>query len=89
MIEMPTEKEVLEAEAVLRRYYESRRGDVSGWKPADGRQTTKGGVTSVFSVRFTGEELRTVQAAAERKEMPISTFVRKAALEAAEPPILD
>ena len=72
------------AEQSLARYFEERRGDVSGWKPA-GKRPRSRGVTSVFSVRFAQNELEVVQAAAERDAKPISTFIREAALEAARP----
>lgn len=73
----------------IARFYEERRGDVSGWRPAGRRLGSRGRSTSAFSVRFTDEELDAVEAAADRKEMPMSTFIRQAALEAAKPPILD
>lgn len=65
-------------------FYEARRGDVADWKPSNKKKpTSRGAPSSVFSVRFTQEELRTLQAAAGGNNQPVSTYIREAALESA------
>ena len=68
------------------KYYEQRRGDVSGWRHVERpRKSQRGRSTSVFSVRFTQEELQSLQAAADQRGQYISAFIRDVALEAARP----
>lgn len=50
-----------------------------------GETTTAGDVSTVVSVRLRGDELAAVEQAASAAEMPLSTFIRHAALGAASP----
>jgi hypothetical protein len=69
----------------MAKLYEERRGDVAGWKPAGKRIRASRGATSVFSVRFTQDELGSVQAAADREGVAVSAYIREAALDSARP----
>ncbi|MGH3319072.1 MAG: plasmid mobilization protein [Streptosporangiaceae bacterium] len=49
------------------------------------RGTSAGEVSTVVSVRLRGDELAAVERAAAEADMPLSTFIRQAALGAASP----
>jgi hypothetical protein len=70
-------------EAELADYFYEHRGDTTGWKRVERPRSLRGKPTSVFSVRFTGEELNSLQAAAGLRGQYVSGFIRDAALEAA------
>jgi hypothetical protein len=69
-------------EEELRRYYESRKGDVSTWakKPRQLRRKPGEGPTTTFAVRLTPAELRELQTAAEKRDVSLSEFIRSASL---------
>lgn len=69
-----------QTEEELARYFEERRGDISMWaaKPTKIR-VRRGGPSTVFSVRFTREELNLLQEAADKQGITISELIRAAA----------
>ena len=76
-----------EEEAELARYFDEHKGDMSLWdttRPIKIR-VRRGGPSSVFSVRFTSEELHRLQAAANARGITISQLIRDAALREAAP----
>ena len=76
-----------EEEAALARYFDEHKGDMSLWdttKPIKIR-VRRGGPSAVFSVRFTSEELKLLQSAANARGITISQLIRDAALREVAP----
>jgi len=83
---MTTEATATEAmtEEELARYYEERKEDLSQWETKPRKiRVRRGGPSTVFSIRFAPEELKLIQDVAESREVTISDFIRRSALEAA------
>jgi hypothetical protein len=81
---MPAKKRVDEMteEELARHLYENRE-DTSLWETTPRKiRVRRGGPSSVFSVRFTLDELRKLQAAADVRRTTVSALIREAALEA-------
>lgn len=72
-----------EEERELARFYDEHRGDPSLWeeKPTPAK-VGSGGV--VFSIRFTSEELRELDAGATAEGLNVLEFIKRAALNRAK-----
>lgn len=64
---------------------DERRALEADFDRLSGETSTAGDVSTVVSVRLRGDELAAVEQAANAAEMPLSTFIRHAALGAASP----
>ena len=68
----------------LARYFESRKDDLSQWEEKPRRMRfRRGNASTVFSIRLTEDELKSVQEAAARMNITVSGFIRDAALKSA------
>jgi hypothetical protein len=69
-------------EEELARFYEERRGDTSLWEKKPRRiRASRGGASTVLTLRLAPEELQQLFEAAARQDETLSDFIRKGALE--------
>lgn len=73
-------------EKELAQWFERRRGDTSLWSETPAKADVRRGGTTVFSVRFSPEELDALRERAEQWGTTISGLIRSAALEAVGSP---
>ena len=68
----------------LAEYYQSHKGDVSSWaeRPRPLRRKRGEGPTTTFAVRLTSGELSQLQAAASKRNVSLSEFIRSTSLAA-------
>ena len=73
-------------EKELAEWFERRRGDTSLWSETPAKADVRRGGSTVFSLRFSPEELALLRRRAEEWSTTISHLIRSAALEAVSSP---
>lgn len=69
-------------------YYERRKGDVSLWEDKPSKAKVRRG-TVVFCIRLAKEELELLQQRAQERGTTVSGFIRRAALDKAQPVVVE